>query len=141
MQLQCAMNQRILIVDDNEEFARLLQIDMVRHGYEVHIASTPRAALDQFTEVVPDLVMLDVAMPEMSGFEVCRHIRARSNVPILMMTGHALSEAEIVRGLNIGADEYMLKPLRRLELNARVRALLRRAGLDGTRSLLVYQDD
>lgn len=135
------MNQRILIVDDDVGFARLLEIEMRRSGYDVCVALTPAEALAQFAAAAPDLVMLDVELPEINGLEVCRRIRACSNVPILLMTGHAVSEVEIVRGLNLGADEYLCKPLRPLELKARIRALLRRAGLDGTHPQLVYRDD
>lgn len=135
------MNQTILVIDDNEEFAQLLEIDLQRHGFQVYVATSAKEALRQFPILQPDLVLLDVALPGSSGFEVCQRIRSKSNVPILMMSGHATTESELVSGLNVGADEYMVKPLRKLELHARIKALLRRAGLDESRRSLYYRDD
>lgn len=123
------MSACVLIVEDDDEMSRLLQIDLKRNGYEALIARNGLEGLRVFREAQPDLVVLDVALPLMDGFAVCQRIREQSNVPILMMTGHAVSEEEIAEGLNIGADEYMLKPLRNIEFHARVRALLRRASL------------
>src|SRR5258706_14556114 len=80
-------------------------------------------------ETRPNLVVLDVALPQMDGLTVCQRIRELSNVPILMMTAHAVSEEEIAKGLNLGADEYMLKPIRNIEFHARVKPLLRRPQL------------
>src|SRR5260221_6954690 len=96
-----------------------------------------------FHETRPNLVVLDVALPQMDGLTVCQRIRELSNVPILIMTAHAVTEEEIAKGLNLGADEYMLKPIRNIEFHARVKALLRRAQLsdeDGTQPV-VYADD
>src|SRR5260221_10189251 len=96
-----------------------------------------------FHETRPNLVVLDVALPQMDGLTVCQRIRELSNVPILIMTAHAMSEDDIAKGLNLGADEYMLKPIRNIEFHARVKALLRRAQLsdeDGTQPV-VYADD
>lgn len=123
------MTIRVLIIEDDKELSRLLQLDLKRFGYEAVIASNGLEGLRLFHDVRPDLVVLDVALPLMDGMTVCERIRAMSDVPILMMTAHAVSEQEIVEGLDSGADEFMLKPLRNLEFHARVRALLRRAKL------------
>ena len=139
------MTIRVLIIEDDRELSRLLQLDLKREGYESVIASNGLEGLRLFHDLQPDLVALDVALPLMNGMTVCERIRAMSDVPILMMTAHAVSEEEIAQGLNIGADEYMLKPLRNLEFHARVRALLRRAKLteqDAQRELpTCYKDD
>jgi two-component system KDP operon response regulator KdpE len=124
------MSARILIVEDNKEMSRLLQLDMKRTGYEVATATNGIEGLRLFQEYRPDLVVLDVALPMMNGLTVCQRIRDMSDIPILMMTAHAVSEEQIAEGLNLGADEYMIKPLRNLEFHARVRALLRRARLN-----------
>jgi DNA-binding response OmpR family regulator len=123
------MTARILIVEDNKEMSRLLQLDMKRSGYEVATANNGIEGLRLFQEFRPDMVVLDVALPMMNGLTVCQRIREMSDVPILMMTAHAVNEEQIAEGLNLGADEYMIKPLRPLEFHARVRALLRRSRL------------
>jgi two-component system KDP operon response regulator KdpE len=130
----------VLIVEDDKDFLRLLQIDLKQNGYTVMAASDGLEGLRLFHEGQPDLVMLDIALPQMSGLQVCEQIRQSSNVPILMMTGHAVSEAEIAQGLNMGADEYMVKPLRKMELHARVSALLRRAGIESSKASSSYED-
>ena len=132
---------RILVVEDDGDLSRLLRINLTRTGYEVQVSENGREGLIQFQEWQPDLVMLDVDLPEIDGLEVCKRIREISNVPILMMTGHAVSELEIARGLNAGADEYMLKPVGNIELSARIRALLRRAGTDDESQIYRYDDD
>jgi two-component system, OmpR family, KDP operon response regulator KdpE len=124
------MSTRVLIIEDDKELSRLLQLDLKRFGYEALTASNGLEGLRLFHELRPDLVVLDVALPLMDGMTVCERIRALSDVPILMMTASAITEEEIAEGLNIGADEFMLKPLRNIEFHARVKALLRRAGLN-----------
>src|SRR5690606_2752983 len=106
------------------------QIDLKRNSYEAVVAKNGLDGLRVFEEYDPDIVVLDIALPLMDGLTVCRKIREHSDVPVLMMTAHAVSEEEIAEGLNAGADEYMLKPLRNIEFHARVRALLRRANLN-----------
>jgi len=139
------MTIRVLIIEDDKELSRLLQLDLKRAGYESVIASNGLEGLRLFNDLRPDLVVLDVALPLMDGMIVCERIRAMSDVPILMMTAHAVSEEEIAAGLNVGADEYMLKPLRNLEFHARVKALLRRARLNDPEDTgaqpTCYQDD
>lgn len=120
------MNASVLIIEDDEEMSRLLQMDLKRNGYEAIVARNGLEGLRVFQDSTPNLVVLDVALPLMDGLTVCQRIRQVSHVPILMMTAHAVTEEEIAEGLNIGADEYMLKPLRNIEFHARVKALLRR---------------
>ncbi len=124
------MTIKVLIVEDDVEMNRLLRIDLDRHGYEVATATNGLDGLRMFHDVRPDLVVLDVALPGMDGMTVCQRIRELSNVPILIMTAHAVTEEEMAEGLNLGADEYMIKPLRNLEFHARINALLRRAQLN-----------
>jgi DNA-binding response OmpR family regulator len=121
------MGTKILIVEDDVEMNRLLQLDLKRHGFEVFTATNGLDGLRLFHETHPNLVVLDVALPGMGGMIVCQRIRELSNVPILMITAHAVTEEEMVEGLNLGADEYMIKPLRNMEFHARINALLRRA--------------
>jgi DNA-binding response OmpR family regulator len=117
----------ILIIEDDKELSRLLQLDLQRSDYEVAVASNGLEGLRLFHDLKPDLVILDVGLPLMDGMTVCQRIRELSDAPILMMTAHAVSEEEIAEGLNLGADEFMLKPLRNVEFHARIKALLRRA--------------
>lgn len=136
------MPARILVVEDDRDLSRTLQLELSVHGYDVVAAYDGLEGLQQFHRQHPELVVLDVALPLMDGRTVCQRIRELSDVPILMMTAHAVSEAEIVQGLNIGADEYLIKPLRPMEFQARVRALLRRAGsYDANAELPTRYDD
>ncbi len=123
------MNTCVLIVEDDRELLRLLQLDLERNSHDVLTAVDGQDGLRMFQANNPDLVVMDVALPGMNGLELCQRIREKSDVPILMMTAHAVSEEEIAEGLDSGADEYMLKPFGSIEFHARVRALLRRASL------------
>jgi DNA-binding response OmpR family regulator len=133
----------ILIVEDDKELSRMLQLDLKAQGYEVSAARDGIDGLRLFHSVHPDLVVLDIALPLMDGRAICQRIREISDVPIMMMTAHAVSEEEMVQGLNLGADEFMIKPLRPAEFQARVRALLRRSrAYDASvSSPMRYQDD
>ncbi len=137
------MATKVLIVEDDVDMNRLLRLDLERHGYEVTTVTNGLDGLRTFHDVRPDLVVLDVALPGMDGMTVCQRIRELSNVPILIMTAHAVTEEEMAEGLNLGADEYMIKPLRNLEFHARINALLRRAQLndDGGSQSTRYIDD
>ncbi len=126
----------ILIVEDEESFIDALQIGLSREGFEVHVATDGVMALERFEQVSPDLVLLDVMLPRISGIDVCRQIRATSAVPIIMVTAKA-SEIDTVVGLEVGADDYVAKPYRIRELVARIRALLRRSAVDHTGELEV----
>ncbi|MBN1681498.1 MAG: response regulator transcription factor [Anaerolineae bacterium] len=137
------MGTKVLIVEDDLEMNRLLELDLKRRGYDVYTTTNGLDALRMFHETRPNLVLLDVALPGMDGMTVCQRIRELSNVPIMIMTAHAVTEQEMAHGLNLGADEYLLKPLRNLEFHARINALLRRAQLpeDPVKKTARYSDD
>ena len=115
----------ILVVEDEESFIDALVIGLQREGFGVQVARDGAEALELFDAVQPDLVLLDVMLPRISGVDVCRQIRTRSQVPIIMVTAKA-SEIDTVVGLEVGADDYVAKPYRLRELVARIRANLRR---------------
>jgi DNA-binding response OmpR family regulator len=119
---------RILLVDDEQPIQTLLSFPLQRDGYHVVQASDGRQALDRFAEQTFDLVVLDVMMPRMDGLEVCRRLRARSSVPIIMLTAKS-EEIDKVLGLELGADDYITKPFSMREFRSRVKAALRRAGM------------
>jgi two-component system, OmpR family, response regulator RegX3 len=116
---------RILIVDDEESLTEPLEYLLRREGYETAVAADGRSALAQFDRAGADLVLLDLMLPGLPGTEVCREIRQRSSVPIIMLTAKD-TEVDIVVGLELGADDYVTKPYSTRELLARVRAVLRR---------------
>lgn len=120
------MTEVILTVDDEPRFTKLIEANLIAEGYEVLVAHDGPTALDIVVNDDPNLVLLDVMMPEMSGFEVLSRIREFSNVPIIMLTAKG-EEADRVEGLNRGADDYVVKPFSATELLARVNAVLRRA--------------
>src|SRR5215217_1969212 len=120
---------RILLVDDEQPIQTLLSFPLQRDGYEVVQASDGREALARFAEQTFDLVVLDVMLPKMDGLEVCRRLRARSPVPIIMLTAKS-EEIDKVLGLELGADDYITKPFSMREFRSRVKAALRRAGMD-----------
>jgi DNA-binding response OmpR family regulator len=119
---------RILLVDDEQPIQTLLSFPLQRDGYDVVQASDGREALSRFDEQTFDLVVLDVMMPRMDGLEVCRRLRARSSVPIIMLTAKS-EEIDKVLGLELGADDYITKPFSMREFRSRVKAALRRAGM------------
>ncbi|MDP8987909.1 MAG: response regulator transcription factor [Actinomycetota bacterium] len=119
----------LLLVEDEESFVDALVVGLQREGFQVRVARDGVEALELFDLVQPDLVLLDVMLPRLSGVDVCRRLRARSPVPIIMVTAKS-SEIDTVVGLEIGADDYVSKPYRLRELVARVRAALRRAPAD-----------
>ncbi|MBK9179518.1 MAG: response regulator transcription factor [Acidimicrobiales bacterium] len=116
----------VLIVEDEDSFVDALTVGLRREGFRVQVATDGAQALELFDVVRPDLVLLDVMLPKVSGIDVCRQLRARSRVPIIMVTAKA-SEIDTVVGLEVGADDYVTKPYRLHELVARMRAVLRRA--------------
>lgn len=116
----------ILVVEDEDSFVDALTIGLAREGFRVQVARDGAQALEIFDAVRPDLVLLDVMLPKVSGLDVCRQIRAKSKVPIIMVTAKG-SEIDTVVGLEVGADDYVAKPYRLRELVARMRAVLRRA--------------
>lgn len=121
--------QRILIADDNEQLVRILSDAARSEGFQPVSAKNGKEALDQFHSSSPAVVLLDVMMPEMDGFQVCRLIRKESLVPILMITARS-EDFEKIMGLDIGADDYIVKPFSPAEVMARVRAVLRRIDRD-----------
>ncbi len=116
---------RILVVEDEESFSDALSYVLGREGYEVALAGDGTVALEEFDRHGADLVLLDLMLPGISGTEVCRQLRARGNVPVIMLTAKD-SEVDKVVGLELGADDYVTKPYSSRELIARIRAVLRR---------------
>lgn len=116
----------VLLVEDEESYVDALKVGLKREGFAVEVARDGAEALKAFPSVMPDVVLLDLMLPTVSGIDVCRHIRARSNVPIIMVTAKD-SEVDAVVGLEVGADDYVVKPYRLRELVARMRAVLRRS--------------
>jgi DNA-binding response OmpR family regulator len=115
----------ILIADDNAQIASILEEYVKMEGYDPVIAIDGKDTLDKFREYTPDVILLDVMMPIVDGFEVCRRIRQTSNVPILMITARG-EDFERIMGLDIGADDYIVKPFSPSEVMARIRAIMRR---------------
>ena len=124
------MSAQILVVDDEPRYVRLMEANLVSEGYQVLKASNGQEAVDIVDQYHPDLVLLDVMMPVLSGFDACERIREFSNVPVIMVTAKG-DEHDRVKGLDVGADDYIIKPYSATELLARVRAVLRRAQLSG----------
>ncbi len=138
------MAEHILLIEDDRELARLMQLDLQRHGFEVSLSRHGLDGLRLFQQIQPDLVVLDVGLPGMDGRTLCHRIRSISDVPILMMTAQTITEEQIARALDQGADEFMLKPLRNVEFIARLKALLRRSRLTHTPNQALppgYRDD
>jgi two-component system phosphate regulon response regulator PhoB len=122
------MGQRILVVDDEPDLLELVRINLSQAGFEVETAETGRQALERVRRSVPDLLILDLMLPDLSGTEVCRALRQDSShaeIPIIMLTARA-DEVDRVVGLEVGADDYVTKPFSPRELTLRVRAVLRR---------------
>jgi two-component system response regulator RegX3 len=120
-----SLQPTVLVVEDEESFVEALRAGLAREGFRVQVARDGAAALEMFDAIQPDLVLLDVMLPRVSGLDVCRELRKRSRVPIIMVTAKG-SEIDAVVGLEVGADDYVTKPYRIRELVARMRAVLRR---------------
>lgn len=123
------MNQnapRVLVVEDEPSFVEALKVGLIQEGFQVDVAEDGLMALELFKTLKPDLILLDVMLPKMSGFDVCREIRSKSRVPIVMVTARG-EEIDTVVGLEVGADDYITKPYRLREVVARMRSLLRRS--------------
>ena len=122
------MTPHVLVVEDEDSLATLLQYNLQKEGYEVSLAGDGEEALLLVDERLPDLIVLDWMLPKVSGIEVCRRLRQRNetrNIPIVMLTARG-EESDRVRGLDTGADDYVVKPFSMTELGARIRAVLRR---------------
>lgn len=122
-----ATTPKIFVVEDEPSFVDALTVGLRREGFEIAVATDGAEALSRFDEEQPDLVLLDVMLPKVSGIDVCRELRKKTNIPIIMVTAKA-SEIDTVVGLEVGADDYVTKPYRLRELIARMRAVLRRHG-------------
>ncbi len=136
------MSERVLIVDDEPRFVKLVEANLQTEGYEVLKGANGREAVQMTANDKPNLVLLDVMMPEVDGFQACERIRGFSSVPIIMLTAKGEEEHK-VQGLNSGADDYIVKPFSASELLARVKAVLRRAEMNGAdmeESVLSYLD-
>ncbi|MDH5605590.1 MAG: response regulator transcription factor [Anaerolineae bacterium] len=120
------MNEKILAVDDEPRFLRLVEANLESEGYQILTAKNGKEALDVMINSHPDLVLMDVMMPEMDGLQALDRIREFSNTPVIMLTAKG-EEADRIEGLNRGADDYIIKPFSAGEMLARVRAVLRRA--------------
>lgn len=118
---------RVLVVEDEESYSDALSYMLRKEGFEVAVAPTGNVALETFDRTGADLVLLDLMLPGLSGTEVCRALRQKSNVPVIMLTAKD-SEIDKVVGLELGADDYVTKPFSSRELVARIRAVLRRRG-------------
>ncbi|MEY2844934.1 MAG: hypothetical protein RL076_480 [Chloroflexota bacterium] len=130
----------VLVVDDETPLRELIRAYLEREGYTVHEAPNGREALTLMPQVQPDVMVLDLMLPEIDGIEVCRRVRATSDVYIIMLTARA-DEVDRVVGLEVGADDYLTKPFSPRELVARVRALLRRARAPQSPSKVLKFDD
>jgi two-component system response regulator RegX3 len=125
-----ASRVNVLLAEDEESFVDALAIGLSREGFDVSIARDGNEALEMFDRIEPDLVLLDIMLPKLSGIDVCRSIRSRSSVPIIMVTAKG-TEIDTVVGLEMGADDYVTKPYRLRELVARMHAVMRRAPRPG----------
>ncbi len=133
--------QRILVVDDERQITRVLSRGLIAKGYDVHIAADGEAALQTFNDWHPDLVITDLSMPNLNGLELCRRLRAFSEIPIIVLSVKG-EERTKIEALDAGADDYVTKPFGIDELLARIRATLRRApsGPDNERNILEAGD-
>jgi DNA-binding response OmpR family regulator len=126
------MTRKILVVDDTRNVQVLLSDFLSNQDFEVLAASDGREALNVVRSSNPDLILLDVMMPNMDGYQFISHLRHESSIPVIMITAKQ-QEADIIRGFDLGADDYITKPFRLRELLVRIRAVLRRAGLNETK--------
>lgn len=132
---------KILVVDDEQAIRDALGRKLEREGYEVVLCADGPEALRTFHSARPDLVILDIVMPNgMDGLTVCRRIREVADTPVVMLSAQAITENDVVEGLNAGADEYLIKPVRLNEFAARVKAILRRAQISASDSDQGYND-
>ena len=133
-------NEKILVVDDDKNICELLRLYLVKEGYNVTMVHDGSAALTEFDKLHPDLVLLDVMMPVMDGWEVCRKIRAKDNTPIIMLTAKGETYDKVL-GLELGADDYIVKPFDAKEVTARIKAVLRRSSAKEEENKGVYDFD
>src|SRR5690242_20992180 len=122
--------RRILVVDDEERMVRFIRMNLEHDGFQVVEAFNGKQAIQKLRDVTPDLILLDVMMPDLDGFEVLETVREITNVPVIMLTAKG-EEDDRVRGLELGADDYITKPFSPRELVSRVKAVLRRVDASG----------
>lgn len=134
------MSRKILVVDDTKNVQVLLRDFLGSHDYEVLIASDGREALEVVNTASPDLILLDIMMPGMDGYQFITQLRQESSIPVIMITAKQ-QEEDVVRGFELGADDYITKPFRMRELLMRIRAVLRRAGPIGRSEVLLKIGD
>ncbi|MFZ5917862.1 MAG: response regulator transcription factor [Chloroflexota bacterium] len=134
------MEEKILVIDDSPDLLRIVQLCLERNNFKVFTATNGREGLQRTYSVQPDLVILDVMMPGIDGWEVLTRLREMSDVPIMMLTAKG-REVDVVRGLGLGADDYVTKPFGTAELLARVQALLRRSKTPANMRVTRYQDN
>ncbi len=142
--MEMVIGKKILVIDDDAGFLRLVEQVLTQKGYEVLKAGSGQEGLRVLFAQRPDIVLLDVVMPGMDGWQTCSRIRDVCDIPIILLTGKQTAEDDIVRGLDYGADDYLIKPVGNRELVARVRAVLRRAELPpspGAKRKITYGDD
>jgi DNA-binding response OmpR family regulator len=133
--------RRILVVDDEERMVRFIRLNLEHDGFQVSEAFNGKEAIQKIRDVTPDLILLDVMMPDLDGFEVLETVREVSNVPVIMLTAKG-EEDDRVRGLELGADDYVTKPFSPRELVSRVKAVLRRTeSASGSMHGLIEVDD
>jgi two-component system, OmpR family, response regulator len=132
--------ERLLLVDDEDNLRTMLEAALRHHGFDVTSAATGRGALDALPAAAPDAIILDVMLPDLDGFEVCRRLRTEGvRTPVLFLTARDATEDK-VRGLTLGGDDYLVKPFSLEELVARVQAVLRRTGQSRSDAVLAYED-
>ncbi len=133
--------KKILVVDDEAKISEVIKSYLEHDGYKVSTALNGKAALNGYNEFNPDLIVLDLMLPDISGEEICKRIRKNSSVPIIMLTAK-VSDDEVITGLDIGADDYVLKPFSPKQLLARVAAVLRRSAKESAddRSKIVFDN-
>ena len=126
LQEETAMaNEKILVVDDDQNICELLRLYLTKEGYQVTLASDGEDALEKYAQIKPDMVLLDVMMPKLDGWEVCRRIRKEGDTPVIMLTAKGETFDKVL-GLELGADDYVVKPFDSKEVVARIKAVLRR---------------
>lgn len=133
------MNETLLIVEDDKALNEMISTSLERKGYTVLSATHGREALKMAYEAHPDLIILDIMMPEIDGWQTCKRLREMSNVPIIMLTAK-VGEEHVIRGFNLGADDYVKKPFSLKELEARIRAVLKRAKHEYSDMSTLYDD-
>lgn len=133
--------RRVLVADDEERMVRFIRLNLEHDGFQVSEAFNGRETIQKLRDVTPDLILLDVMMPDLDGFEILQMIREISNVPVIMLTAKG-EENDRVRGLELGADDYIVKPFSPRELVSRVKAVLRRTeGVSGSMHGLIEVDE